>query len=204
MSQANTISHSAGREVGQLPHYQELLSFFGDANSQPADLKTLVHGDFKIDNLVFHKTEARVIGILDWEMATEGHPLSDYVNLVSPFLWAADQVPVLAEQSITGDVKTWQRKFHPGVVPGLPTLEQCEKWYHDAVSWNITKDMEWAIAFSNFRTAIIMQGITARLVAGQASGIKAKQFSLQTIPYALWSYARVQKIIKETKLATKL
>ncbi|KAH7371120.1 kinase-like domain-containing protein [Pyrenochaeta sp. MPI-SDFR-AT-0127] len=179
LAQAKTLSKISRQEVGRLPYYEELIRFFTDAELQPADRKTLVHGDFKLDNLVFHKTEPRVIGILDWEMATEGHPLSDYVNLVSPFLWAAEQVP---------------SKFRSGAVIGLPSLEQCRQWYCEAVGWDTTQDMEWAVAFANFRTAIIMQGIMARLVTGQASGVEAKQFALQSIPYALWSYARAQKI----------
>lgn len=52
--------------VGALPHFADLMSFFSDEAQQPADRGTLIHGDFKIDNLVFHKTEPRVIGILEY------------------------------------------------------------------------------------------------------------------------------------------
>lgn len=51
--------------VGHLPHFAELMEFFADERQQPADRGTLIHGDFKIDNLVFHKTEPRVIGIIE-------------------------------------------------------------------------------------------------------------------------------------------
>jgi len=51
--------------VGALPHFAALMAFFSDDAQQPADRGTLIHGDFKIDNLVFHKTEPRVIGILE-------------------------------------------------------------------------------------------------------------------------------------------
>lgn len=51
--------------VGPLPHFPELMQFFADEGQQPADRGSLIHGDFKIDNLVFHKTEPRVIGILE-------------------------------------------------------------------------------------------------------------------------------------------
>lgn len=51
--------------VGPLPHFAEMMDFFGDESQQPVDRGTLIHGDFKIDNLVFHKTEPRVIGILE-------------------------------------------------------------------------------------------------------------------------------------------
>ena len=52
--------------VGPLPHFDEMMDFFADEQRQPHDRGTLIHGDFKIDNLVFHKTEPRVIGILEY------------------------------------------------------------------------------------------------------------------------------------------
>ena len=55
----------SGEKVGRLPHFDELMRFFSDESGRPKDMATLVHGDYKIDNLVFHKTEPRVIGILE-------------------------------------------------------------------------------------------------------------------------------------------
>lgn len=54
-----------GEPVGPLPRMGDLAAYFADAKRQPVDRCTLVHGDYKIDNLVFHKTEPRVIGILE-------------------------------------------------------------------------------------------------------------------------------------------
>lgn len=51
--------------VGKLPHFDEQVSFFENGKLQPKDRGTLIHGDYKIDNLMFHKTEPRVIGILE-------------------------------------------------------------------------------------------------------------------------------------------
>lgn len=54
-----------GKEVGRIPHMSEFLQFFSDPKYKPKDRGTLIHGDYKMDNLVFHKTEPRVIGILE-------------------------------------------------------------------------------------------------------------------------------------------
>jgi len=55
----------SGEKVGPLPHMEDLVSYFADLKKQPVDRAVIVHGDFKIDNLVYHKTEPRVIGILE-------------------------------------------------------------------------------------------------------------------------------------------
>ena len=64
-AQAAVRDVDTAEPVGPLPRMADLVSFFADAARQPADRSTLVHGDYKIDNLVFHKTEPRVIGILE-------------------------------------------------------------------------------------------------------------------------------------------
>jgi acyl-CoA dehydrogenase len=64
-SQASAVDVDTREPVGQLPHFDELMHFFRDERLQPLDRSTLIHGDYKIDNLVFHRTEPRVIGILE-------------------------------------------------------------------------------------------------------------------------------------------
>ena len=64
-SQARAVDVETKIPVGDLPHADEILNFFKDRTSQPKDRGTVIHGDYKIDNLVYHKTEPRVIGILE-------------------------------------------------------------------------------------------------------------------------------------------
>ena len=64
-AQASTKDVETGEPVGVLPHFEETIRYFGSAAAQPRDRGTLIHGDYKIDNLVYHKTEPRVIGILE-------------------------------------------------------------------------------------------------------------------------------------------
>jgi aminoglycoside phosphotransferase (APT) family kinase protein len=64
-AQGATRDIESGQSVGKVPHSDYFIDFFRNPATQPKDRGTLVHGDFKIDNLVYHKTEPRVIGILE-------------------------------------------------------------------------------------------------------------------------------------------
>jgi aminoglycoside phosphotransferase (APT) family kinase protein len=65
-AQAAAVDVDTKEPVGQIPHVEEMLTFFRDKKLQPKDRGNPIHGDYKIDNLVFHKTEPRVIGILEY------------------------------------------------------------------------------------------------------------------------------------------
>jgi aminoglycoside phosphotransferase (APT) family kinase protein len=67
-------------EVPPLPKLSELLAWF--SSNLPSAAISLIHGDYKLDNVVFHQQECRIIGMLDWELSTLGHPLSDLANMM--------------------------------------------------------------------------------------------------------------------------
>lgn len=167
-----------------------MVEFFSDKSQQPKDRSTLIHGDYKIDNLVFHKTEPRVIGILDWEMATIGHPLSDFVNLIGPWTWSIGQ-----SQSDKAALKARAKpEFLPGALPGLPTLEEVTQWYIEESGYNVQKDLTWGSAFGGFRGAVIMQGIAARYAQRQASSASAMEYGSQMKPHGEWAWSTVQTL----------
>ena len=64
-SQAQVVDVESKIPVGKIPHYDDTVVFLRDPKTQPTDRGTLIHGDYKIDNLVYHKTESKVIGILE-------------------------------------------------------------------------------------------------------------------------------------------
>lgn len=72
-AQARTKNTRTGAEVGPIPHFAEIVAWLG-ANLPP-DMATIVHGDYKLDNLIFAPDSLRVIGVIDWELSTIGHPL---------------------------------------------------------------------------------------------------------------------------------
>ena len=64
-SQAQTVDIDTKTPVGKIPHFDEMVTFFKDVIAQPKDRVSLIHGDYKVDNLVYHKTEPKLIGILE-------------------------------------------------------------------------------------------------------------------------------------------
>lgn len=64
-AQSKAVDVETKKPVGKLPHWEKMLAFFSNPKTQPKDRGNPIHGDYKIDNLVFHKTEPRVIGILE-------------------------------------------------------------------------------------------------------------------------------------------
>ncbi|KAG5933700.1 hypothetical protein E4U53_000895 [Claviceps sorghi] len=171
-----------GEPVGRLPHFEAIVAFFMDEGRQPADRTTLVHGDYKIDNLVFHKTEPRVIGILDWEMSTVGHPLSDVCNLLMQYYTKHVDVRAQSGQGLL-----------PGRTPGLPTKEQLLGWYAGMSGYDARRDMSWGMAFSVFKLAGLGQGIAARQARRQASSERAKLYAIKRGPLAASAWELAQE-----------
>ncbi|RYP07383.1 hypothetical protein DL764_002518 [Monosporascus ibericus] len=189
-AQARTVDADTGSAVGHVPHFEELLAFFGDprAPGRPRDDRVaLVHGDYKIDNLVFHATEPRVVGILDWEMSTLGHPLSDLANLLHPVYGTGPGV-VVASPSPSPSSRP-----AAAAAEGLPDPETAVSWYRDAAGWDPAPEMAWALAFSVFRLSAICQGIAARVATRQASSESARRHAEAMGPLAETAWAMVQK-----------
>ncbi|KAI9745194.1 MAG: hypothetical protein M1818_001472 [Claussenomyces sp. TS43310] len=167
-AQSEVVDLETHKAVGEVPHVHELLRFFSNPKTQPKDRGQPIHGDYKIDNLVFHKTEPRVIG----------HPLSDVVNLTSPFLIAAG-----------GPSAQRHPGFQAAATPGLPTKKEIIAWYAEVAGWDPASELAWGEAFGMFRNACIMQGIAARHATKQASSAKAQAHAALMQPYGEFAYA---------------
>ena len=125
-------------------------------------------------------------------MSTIGHPLSDLVNLLSPFAMAQSQTALR--------IGYGSKAFWPSATPGLPTKDQCLNWYRNIAHWNPSADMAWGEAFGLLRNAIIMQGIAARFALRQASSAEAEEYVRQVRPFAEIGWSFVESCKRQTSV----
>jgi len=135
----------------------------------PADEQTaVVHGDFRLDNTIFHPTEPRILAVLDWELSTLGHPLVDLAYYCMRY-----HLPVAEFRGLGGvDVRTYL----------IPTETECVADYCDlrGIAPVPPKDWVYYSAFCMFRMAAILQGVLARALQGNASSDTALQAGRRT------------------------
>jgi len=125
-------------------------------------------------------------------MSTIGHPLSDLINLVTPYF--------LKDET---EVRHLPR-FKDGVTPGLPMENDLVRWYAEVSGYDPSPDLTWGTAFGFFRASAICQGIAARWAVRQASSGKAKENAAQRHPMSRLAWKHLQAARKIAKDKAKL
>jgi acyl-CoA dehydrogenase len=125
------------------------------------DETSLIHGDFRMDNLIFHKTDMRIIGVLDWELSTLGNPLADFAYQcmawrIAPTLWRGIQGLDLATL-------------------GIPSEAQYIALYEKQIGRPIIEHWRFLMAYNLFRISAILHGITKRALDGNANASDASE-----------------------------
>jgi acyl-CoA dehydrogenase len=125
------------------------------------DETTLVHGDFRLDNMIFDHHENKVIGVLDWELSTLGHPMADF-----SYQCMAWRIPPTLWRGIGGlDL----------IGLGIPSEQEYIRWYETNSSRTIGSDWNFYMAYNFFRIAAILHGVAQRAVDGNASASDAAE-----------------------------
>jgi aminoglycoside phosphotransferase (APT) family kinase protein len=145
---------SAGRPIPAIDRLVERLP-----DLVPADDTTrIVHGDYRMGNLMFHPREPRVVAVLDWELSTLGHPLADLAHMLMAWHSRPQEYGGLIGLDLAG--------------LGLPPEEAVVAAYDTAAGHGL-RLAPFHIAFALFRFAVVFEGIAARAQAGNAAGQNA-------------------------------
>jgi aminoglycoside phosphotransferase (APT) family kinase protein len=163
-------------ETEPIPAMDRLIAWL-PGNVPPGDETAVVHGDFRMDNLIFHPSEARILAVLDWELSTLGHPLADF-----SYHCLSWHIPPGEFRGIAGlDLDGLGIPREPEYIAAY-----CARSGREGIgNWN------FFLAYNLFRIAAILQGVAKRALEGTAASAQALDAGRRARPLAElgWKYA---------------
>jgi aminoglycoside phosphotransferase (APT) family kinase protein len=151
-------------------------------NVPAGDETSIVHGDYRIDNVIFHPTEPRILAVLDWELSTLGHPLADFAYHC--MVW---RIPPGVFRGLGG--------ADLGAL-GIPSEQDyiaayCRRTGRAGIE---PRDWEYYMIYNMFRIAAIVQGVMARALQGNASSAQALETGRAARPLAEMAWRQVERL----------
>ena len=160
-------------ETASIPEMEKLIEWL--PKTLPVQERTsVVHGDYRLDNMIFHPTEPRVIAVLDWELSTLGEPLADFTYLLMN--WVNGAISTIPDQQ----------------AHGIPTMDETVDYYCSLTGRTGLHDLNWFFSYNAFRLAGILQGIVGRVRDGTANSPHAAQQAdrVFSLAQASWQFAQ--------------
>ena len=153
-------------------------------NIPPEAGTSVVHGDFRLDNTIFHPSEARILAVLDWELSTLGDPLADFAYHCMSW-----HIPPDKFRGIAG---------LPIEELGIPRERQYVARYCERTKRSQIDPSHWDfyLAYNLFRIAAICQGIAKRVIEGTAASTFAAEAATKTVPLAELGWQQAEKILR--------
>ena len=173
---------SVTQPIEEMDRLMDWLPQHIPAMARSESMVSIVHGDYRLDNLMFHATEPHVIAVLDWELFTLGHPLADFSYHC--MTW---HIPQGLGRGIGGlDIASL----------GIPAEQDYVRQYCARTGFvtpdDLKADWNFYLAYNMFRLAAILQGIAKRVEAGTASSAQAVSSGAGARPLAelAWKFAK--------------
>ena len=173
---------SVTQPIPEMDRLIEWLPAHMPASARDDRLTSIVHGDYRLDNLMFHPTEPRALAVLDWELSTLGHPLADF-----SYHCMSWHIPPGTFRGIGG--------LNLAEL-GIPSEQDYIRQYCERTGFTtpeaLAPDWNFYLAYNMFRIAAILQGIAKRVEAGTASSAQAKASGAGARPMAelAWRFAQ--------------
>ena len=156
-------------ETETIPEMNALMDYL-PATVPAGERTSIVHGDYRLDNMILHPTEPRVAAVLDWELSTLGDPLGDFTNYLMNWVMPHD-----GRASMGGlDIKALN----------IPSLDDAVALYCAETKRDGIADLDWYFAYNAFRLAAILQGIAGRVRDGTAANANAQTMIARIRPLA--------------------
>jgi aminoglycoside phosphotransferase (APT) family kinase protein len=170
-------------ELERIEEMDKLIDWL-PRNIPPGDETSVVHGDFRLDNMIFHPTEPKILAVLDWELSTLGHPLADFAYHCMSWHIAPGKFRGIAGLDLAA--------------LGIPSEREYVERYCKRTGRKGIDPSTWDyyMAYNLFRIAGITQGIAKRVVDGTAASEYAREAGSRTRPLAQLGWAQVEKILK--------
>jgi aminoglycoside phosphotransferase (APT) family kinase protein len=175
---------SITEDIEAMNRLMEWLPAHMPASARDESQVSVVHGDYRLDNLIFHATEPRIAAVLDWELSTLGHPLADF-----------------SYHCMSWHIQPGQFRGIGGLdlaSLGIPSEREYVRRYCERTGRPdpdaVMADWNFYMAYNLFRMAAILQGIAKRVVDGTASSAQARQAAAGTRPLAEMGWRAAQQL----------
>lgn len=164
-------------ETEPIPEMQHLIGWLS-GRTPPQERTCIVHGDYRLDNLILHPTEPRVAAVLDWELSTLGDPIADFAYHVMSWRLSPKVFRGLGDADLAA--------------LGIPSEHDYVRRYCARTGRTSIPNWEFYIVFGMFRIAAIIQGIAKRAADGSAASQHASEVGRAARPIAeqAWALAR--------------